>query len=153
MRYYESIDDFMLNRWWKCTSGEISFTRTDLTKGTKKEDWKAWCKIHDSYLEEFGKTDKEKEIQELRQRLAEIECDFVIEDNNFLRNEIRRLEKELLDLMTKGIQGGANRDGLMVQLEKWMGFRLDENEVTVRKFYSIVREFEKEMDAIAKANG
>jgi hypothetical protein len=153
MRYYEGIDDMKLNRWWKCTSGEIKYTRIDLNEGSKKEDWKAWCKIHDEYLEEFGKSDQEKEIQELRKRLADLECDFVIEDNSFLRNEIRRLEKELLDLMTKGIKGGMNRDGLMVQLEKWMGFRLDENDVTVRKFYSIVREFEKEMDAMAKANG
>jgi ribosomal protein L29 len=153
MKYYDSIDTFILNRWWKCTSGEIKYTRIDLNEGSKKGDWKAWCKIHDEYLEEFGASAKEKEIQELRKRLAELECDFVIEDNSFLRNEIRRLEKELLDLMTQSVQGGSNRDGLMVQLEKWMGFRLDENEVTVRKFYSIVREFEKEMDALAKAHG
>tara|TARA_R110002126_G_scaffold93089_5_gene220758 strand:+ start:6846 stop:7253 length:408 start_codon:yes stop_codon:yes gene_type:complete len=132
--------------------GDYSYTRIDLKNGNKKEDWNAWCIIHDSYLDEFGSSQQEKEIFEIRKRLALLECDFVINDDQYLRNQIRRLQNELLELMVNSIEGGSSRDGLIVQLEKWMGFRLDENEISARKFYSVVREFEKEIAMMKKVH-
>ena len=151
--YFTSIDDFMLDRWWKCIDGDLKFTRIDLNDGNEKSDFDAWCKINDSYINEFGLSKELEEITELRMRIANLECDFIIENDQFLRNEIRRLTNELLDIIKKATDGeGLNRNGLMVQLEKWMGFGLPETTTTTKKFYSIVREFEKEQEHIKKAN-
>ena len=61
-RYFNSIDDIILSNWFKCMDGDYSYTRIDLKNGNKKEDWNAWCIIHDSYLDEFGSSQQEKEI-------------------------------------------------------------------------------------------
>ena len=150
MNYYSSIDDIILFNWWEVQKGNHEYCRIDLAVGTKKQDEIAWEKINDSYLAEFGLSNDMLQIIELRKRIALLECDLVIEDNTFLRNEIRRLTKELSDILTK--EGKTDRDGFIVHLEKWLGFRINEKEITARKFYKTVKEFEKEQAAIKKAS-
>jgi hypothetical protein len=140
--YYESIDDILLFNWWKVREGEIKYCRKDLSKGTRQQDEKAYEKINDSYLAEFGFDAEVTRIIEIRQRIAMLQCDFVIEDNQYYRNEIRRLEKELVEILTRD-QNGLSNDVVLIHLEKWMGFRLDEKKITARKFYLIVKEYEK----------
>jgi hypothetical protein len=141
--YFTSIDEISLKKWWLCMDGDIFNCRIDVSiEQTEAEDWEAWCIIHDSYLNEFGLSDEYKQIMEIRKRIALLQCDFIIEENNFLRNEIRRLKNELNETLNKNT--GIDRDGVMIHLEKWMGFRLNESEITARKFYKIVAEFEKE---------
>lgn len=153
MSYFDSIDDFVLARWWKCTDGDLRYTRVNINEGSEANDWEAWCKIHDSYLNEFGISGEAKVVFELRKRIALLQCDLVIENNDFLRNEVRRLTAELLDILNRTSIDGAEltRDGLVIHLEKWIGFRLNEDEMTTRKFYSIVREYEREVIAMKKA--
>ena len=55
-----------------------------------------------------------------------------------------------MDLLTNKSKG--DRDGLVIHLEKWLGFRINEKEITANKFYKIVREFEKEQEAMRKAH-
>ena len=148
--YYDSIKDIILENWWQVQTGNLKYTRKNINIGTKKQDEKAYEKINDSYLEEFGMDKTQKEIIELQRRIAILQCDFVIEEQRFLQNEIKRLQVEILELLTN--TNGQDRDGLVIHLEKWLGFRINEKEITANKFYKIVREFEKEQEQLAKAN-
>jgi len=140
--YYESIDDILLFNWWKIREGDFKYCRIDLEKGSQKKDEEAFIKINDSYLAEFGFDSEVERIIELRRRIAMLQCDFVVEDNQYLRNEIRRLESELKEILTRD-KNGLSNEVVLIHLEKWMGFRLDEKKITARKFYNIVREYEK----------
>jgi len=144
--YYESIDDILLFNWWKVREGDFKYCRKDLSKGTAKQDEEAFIKINDSYLAEFGLDPEVERVIELRQRIAMLQCDFVIEDNQYYRNEIRRLERELTEILTRD-QKGMSNDIILIHLEKWMGFRLDEMKITARKFYNIVKEYERFIEA------
>ena len=86
----------------------------------------------------------------MQRRIAILQCDFVIEESRYLLNEIKSLQKEIMDLLTNKSKG--DRDGLVIHLEKWLGFRINEKEITANKFYKIVREFEKEQEAMRKAH-
>jgi hypothetical protein len=148
--YFDSIKDIILENWWQVQMGNLKYTRKNINIGTKKQDEKAYERINDSYIMEFGIDKTQKEIIELQRRIAILQCDFVIEEQRFLQNEIKRLQKEILALLTN--TNGQDRDGLVIHLEKWLGFRINEKEITANKFYKIVREFEKEQEQLAKAN-
>lgn len=149
-KYYESIQDIILWNWWQVQTGKFAFTRKDLSKGSAKEDEEAYERINDSYLDTFGIDSTQKEIIELQRRIAILECDFVIDESRYLLNEIKSLRQEILGLLTNTSKG--DRDGLVIHLEKWLGFRINEKEITANKFYKIVREFEKEQEAMRKAH-
>ena len=148
--YYDSIKDIILVNWWNVQAGKFEFTRKDIKVGTKKKDELAYERINDSYIDEFGIDKIQLEIMELQRRIAILQCDFVIEEKRFLQNDIRKLQIEILELMTN--RAGGDRDGLVIHLEKWLGFRIDEKKITANKFYKIVREFEKEQEQLKKAH-
>tara|TARA_R110002051_G_C8413769_1_gene450583 strand:+ start:54 stop:518 length:465 start_codon:yes stop_codon:yes gene_type:complete len=150
MKYYNSIDDIILFNWWEIQKGNYEYCRIDIEVGTPKKDEEAHIRINDSYIAEFGISPEMEEIMELRRRIAILECDLVIDDDTFLRNEIRRLTKELNDVLSK--EGKTDRDGFIVHLEKWYGMPIKEREITAKKFYKIVKEFEKEQAQIKKAS-
>lgn len=151
MRYLNKLESITLDRWFKCLDGDYTHTRVDLKAGTEEEDFDAWCVIHDQYLDEFRDTEQTDEITEIRMRIAKLECDYVIDDDNYLRNEIRRLKNELFDIIKRASEGGLSREGLIIQLEKWIGFRLIYEDTSARKFYNVMKQFENELKAQTKA--
>tara|TARA_R110000764_G_scaffold89383_2_gene170854 strand:- start:463 stop:927 length:465 start_codon:yes stop_codon:yes gene_type:complete len=148
--YFNDIKDIILWNWWKVQTGDLKYSRKNVNMGTEKQDIIAYERINDSYIAEFGIDKTQLEIIDIQKRIAILQCDFVIEENRFLINEIERLKKEIFELLNNGNKG--DRDGLVIHLEKWLGFRIDEKKITANKFYKIVREFERENEAVRKAN-
>lgn len=147
--YHNSIDEMILKKWWACMDGDYSNCRIDIEKEqTEQEDWEAWCIIHDSYLAEFGISSDSEQINDLRRQIIILQCEYIIDENNYLRNEIRRLKSELIDILDR--KTGGDREDMLVHLEKWIGFRLNENEITVRKYYKVLSNYEKEIKATSK---
>ena len=100
--YYYDIDEMPLFNWRKCQEKQdYKYTRKDIKKGTEEEDLKAWDIIYDSYLSEFGLGSEYERILEIKTRIAELQCNLVIEDDRFLLNEIKRLERELNDILNR----------------------------------------------------
>jgi len=148
--YFNDIRDIILWNWWKIQEGELNYTRLDINIGTKKEDILAYERINDSYIKEFGIDKIQIEILDIQKRIAILQCDLVIDEDRFVLNEIKRLRKEIVELLTN--ENGGDRDGLIIHLEKWRGFGIDEKKITANKFYKLVREFEKEQEAKSKKN-
>lgn len=147
--YYSDIDEMPLYNWKKCRSGDLRYTRKDIEKGTNKEDQAYWEKTHDTYLEQFGLGSGFIRYLELAIELAEANCEFVISDDRFTLNRIRQLEKEIEDLMNKGDNAGG-MDVAIVYISKWMSSMVNEREVTVKMFYTMLHEYEKEAKELAK---
>jgi hypothetical protein len=142
MNYYTSIDDIILFNWWKIREGDYRYCRKDIEIGTLERDEEAFIQINDSYINEFGISADMQRTIELRTQIAMLQCDYVLEDNNYYRNQIRKLQQELHDFLNRD-QGGHDNETILLHLERWMGFRLNEYEITARKFYKIVGEYER----------
>lgn len=143
MRYYKDIEDILLYNWWKVREGKLEYCRINHLEGDSKQDLEAYIQINDSYIKEFGIGLEMQRVIELRTQILSLQCDYVLNDDNYLRNEIRKLQKELDEILNKN-QGGHDNDTILIYLEKWMGFRLDEKQITAKKFYKIVKQYEKE---------
>lgn len=147
--YYQDIDEMPLYNWRKCRAGKLKYTRKDLEVGKKKYDKKYWEKVHDTYLDQFGLGSGFIRYLELAIELAEANCDFVITDDRFTLNRIRELEREIEDLIKRGEEGGG-MDVAVVYVSKWMNTMVNEREVTVKMFYTMLQEYEKEAKERAK---
>lgn len=149
--YYEDIEDFPLYNWRKIQEKSlIVFARRDVKHGTAKEDKENWVKIQDSFLAEFGLTKDYQRIIELQIEIAELECDLVIDDDNFLKNRIKQLNREIEELRAQGV--GSDMDDTIHYIETWRKIEVDEKKTSVRKFFKLLRTYKRESDERKKAN-
>lgn len=149
--YYDNIDEISIFNWRRCLEEQLfEFCRIDPSEKDEKNDERAWDVIYDTFLKEFGLGKDYKRILELQLEISELQCDFVIEDNNFMRNLIRRLERELQELMEKPVEN--DMDATITILKKWLGFPIDQKKVTIREFYKDLRMYEKECEQLKNAS-
>lgn len=139
-----------LYNWRKCQEREeLQYCRKDLEVGSDKEDAEAWDVVYDTFLGEFGLGKDYERILEIQIELAELRCDFIIEDDPFLKNMIKRLEHELQELMDRPVEN--DMDAVIIHIENWRKIEVNEHTTTVRKFYKLLREYQKEAERMKKA--
>lgn len=142
-RYFSSIEDMLMFNWRRCLEhSELIYCRKDLEDGTVNEDEKSYELIYDSYIKEFGIGKDYEILLELKREKALLECDFVLTDDRFLLNRIRQIEFELEDLAED--KKGMDMDTVIIHLEKWRGFEINERTITVRKFYKLLDAYRKD---------
>ena len=147
--YYTHIEDLPLRNWRKITEkGDLTYTRIEGKEGTKKEDFKHAEILQDSFLEEFGFSAEQLRVFELQADIALLECDLVITDNNFLKNKIKRLKRELEELQSRN---GSDFDEVIHYIEVWRGIEVNEYTMTTRKFFKLLNTYKKEVEKNKKA--
>ena len=143
--YHINIDEITVYNWRKCQAGDLTFTRIG-EAGTIEGDILAWELIMDSYYERFGLGKDFERVLELRKEIAIMECDFVIDNDNFILNHIRRLQAELNDILNKPSDGDLST--ALIHITKWLGSAVRERETTVLELYTMLGEMKKESDLI-----
>lgn len=148
-QYYSGIDEMPLFNWRKCQEkGDYKYARISIENGSDLLDEFSWKIIYDTYLEEFGFTSTYVRIMELQHEIAELQCDFIIQDRRFILNKIKMLEGELSELVERPNE--SDMDQAITYISKWLGFRINPKETTVREFFKYVRDYEKEVEAMKK---
>ena len=140
-KYYDNIEDFPLWNWRKCHKDLLEYTRQNIDDGTKNEDVQAWKNIRQSYLDEFGLTPDFEHLLNLTEELALLQCDYVINDDRFLLNKIRRVEAEILAIIGRTPENDT--DSILIHLSKWMGQMLNDKIITVKMFHKMLKEYGK----------
>lgn len=143
MNYYVSIDEFPLWNWRQCVEGLLNYTRINPKKGKDKNDLLAWEKLFDQNIERFGLAGDHERIIELKLELANLQCDYCIENSPFLLNRIKVLQADIKDILERA-QEGATIDECLMALSKWMGFRLDQKVITVVEFNTYLKAYQAE---------
>lgn len=142
--YLVNIDECFVYNWRKCQEGDLSYTRKDRNKGTEEEDIKAFELIQDSYYDVFGLGKQYLEVLELKKDIALAECELVITSDNFIKNEIKRLKRELNNILTQS--EGGDLSETLVHVSKWMGSQVKEKETTVLELYKMLEVMRKEAE-------
>lgn len=145
MNYYNHIDELPLYNWLKISEGKIEYSRKEIDKGNEKNDLIYSEKLKDTYFEEFGLSNDLIRLIELQKELAEARLEWIITENNFIKNKISMLEIEIEDLLSNKNNDG-DIDESIISLSKWIGYRIDVRVVTVKEFYKMVKLFKKEIE-------
>jgi len=101
----------------------------------------AWQSIYDEYLKDFGLNDKMERVLELERQIGLLLCDLWIEDNKFLRNKIRILQKKLdreKSLTEDDGESGSTYERQTVMIEKWLQSSIDTKEISARKYFTYI---------------
>lgn len=140
-QYYSGIDEIPLYNWDKCLNGEIQYVRKE-KKGNKKEDIENWIKIYDEYLREFGLSKLHKKLLEAIKEKALHECDYVITGDKFKLTLIEMSESKLKQMIEIN-KVGITTEQTMIHVSKWVGYRINPREITVKEYFYLLKEFER----------
>ncbi len=151
MNYYNDIGDLPLYNWIKINEGELKYCRINIMEGSEKNDLKYSDIIKDTNYEEFGLHKDHSRLLELYLNLSECRLDWVISGDNFIKNKIKRLEREIETLFERMQEKGSGDIGeTIILMSKWIGHRIDTKITTVKEFRNMISLFKKEIEAKTK---
>jgi hypothetical protein len=136
MRFYETIEDFPIKNWFKCIeTQDYSYTlyeRKELTDDEKNQCKDKFAQLYAEYIDRYGINDELKEIIRVQNEILITKIDSKLNNDESLQNIVEILEIELKDLLSVKT---TKSNTIKVTIEKWLGFRLNEKEVTVTEYY------------------
>ena len=147
MDYYKKIDDLPVwNFWQVIEDNEFGYllkleNYEEIPEYDIEQLAKVWDDLDYQYFKYFGIDEKyyDKLIQEKKILLLEIEA--IIEKSTFAIVRLRQEKRFLKEMSEEGAKI-KNLD-MLVSVEKFMGFSLNPKEISVKKFYSYVKNMVK----------
>lgn len=135
MKYYQSIEDMPIYNWFKVNNGDFRFM---LVKHSIKYDFdkakEAFDKLYSEYIDTFGISESYLKVIELKKNISVLKIEMALTGDRFLKNFIRMSEIELNDINSRTNKTNVNE--VKVHLEKYLGFRLNEKETSVKEYYT-----------------
>ncbi len=166
-KYYRNLDELPLWNWIKLfTEKDYKYLIKDVEYSIftiKPKDFEdlnnIWQKIYDEYVDNFGFTKKYKRVLELQRKIAILKCNMYINDNSFIRNEIRIKEQQLKKENSKNVvdEDGNDYNKQLILIEKWLGSSLDMKQLSTKKYFTYLEIIQDESERIkmktAERNG
>jgi len=146
-----ALDEVTLWEYRKALSGDLTKLRRNEDKGTEEEDERAFEAVYDDYLKRFGLGDKYERYAELQMELIDAYTDYIENDNEFARNLINRLEREMEQLTTDS--RGGDMDDAIIIVSKWLGTYINEREWIAKDFFKALDNCIKENEQIRQKHG
>lgn len=139
MKLYTDISDFPIYNWFKCIdTKDYSWCMVERKECDKKELQEcelAFSDMYAQYLDTFGVSDELQAILRLQSQITVHKIDYVLTGDATHEVFIDIKEIELAKLMeVKEVKGNSAK----VAIEKYLGFRLNEKEVSVKEYYEYI---------------
>jgi hypothetical protein len=131
-----------LFNWIKCTSNDLKFVRKD-KKGTEQEDIKAWERIYDSYIAEYGLNEVYKKLLNAMKKKALLEVDYILTRERFKLTEIE-MQIANLDAMMMNGGNGMTIEQSLIHLSKWLGSWVNAKDISTKEYFNLMSEYGKE---------
>ncbi len=157
-KYFNELDDLPLWNWiklyaekdYKYLIKSSDYAILAINDNINEELDIVWRKILDEYIDNFGFTKKYKRVLELERKIAILKCNMYINNNNFLKNEIRIKEKELQKENSKNIvdKDGNDYNKQVILIEKWLGSSLDIKTLSTKKYFTYLELIQDESEKI-----
>lgn len=136
MKLYESIEDMPVYNWFKCVENkDYKYCLVDIKK--YKDAYLLKCtecfsKLYAEYIDTFGISKQLEDILNIQNQIAVYKINIALgkkSDKTFLSIKETELKEKL---EAKQVKTNTTK----VIIEKYLGFRLNEKEVTVKDYYN-----------------
>lgn len=142
---YNSIEDLPIYNWRKINQlNDLTYllkVRRAVSGKEVEQLQKIWQNIFDEFIDTFGVPEYMKEVLTLRRDIECMKVEMYIERDRTLSAIIQVKEDELKALI--GNDKIDNVNETTAHIEKYLGFQIDENKVSVKKYYTYVKMLEK----------
>lgn len=135
-KYFNSIDEMPIHNYLKVVDGNLNFLV--VKRGILGDPIKAFEDIQRQLVDRFGISENFSEILELRREICQLQCDVAITGDRFHNTFIRIKESELEQLLA--VKGATNEE-LKTIIEKWLGFKLNLQQITISEWFSYLKQF------------
>jgi len=154
IQYYKSIDELPIRNWFKIQDTD------DITWMLKKKYSvnakqlavlaKAFADCQAQYIDTFGLSDNYRKILTLKWEIAVLRSELVMQGKrtNQVYIDLKTLDLKVILTESKASETGS----VKVMIEKHMGFKLNENEVTVKEFYEYLNDLKRTVEQQIAAN-
>jgi len=133
MKLYNSIEEMPVYNWFKCIDlKDYSYCAIDKINVDLEKCKEAFSNLYNEFLDTFGINESLKQVIELQNEITILKIDKVLTENNSLQTFIELKQIELDELIN--VKSEKTKT-YKVEIEKFLGFRLNEKEVTVKEYY------------------
>lgn len=143
---FNSIEDLPIYNWQKVNqTSDLTYllkVRRPISGKESEQLKNIWQNIFDEFIDTFDVPEYMKTILSLRRDIECLRVDMYIEKDRTLSAIIQVKELELKNLL--GNDKIDNVNETTAHIEKYLGFRIDENICSVKKYYTYVKMIEKE---------
>ncbi len=139
--HYDSLDApiFVWNKVHETSDlSWLLVSRQPIVKPVRDILEKAWEKIYDEYLKEFGFSDQFLVIKEKEIEVAQLKLEYILTGNRTLLTWIAIGEDELTAM--KGDVGRGDFMQSQIAIENKFKFQINEMTTSIRKFYSYLKQ-------------
>jgi len=137
---YTSIEDMPIYNWFKCIDTKdysyCSSERKNITEDVLKECEIAFNTCYDEFIYTFGISPELAEIIRIKNKILMLKIDIALTGDKSLENFI---EIEEIQLNERLEVKQTKTNTYKVAIEKYLGFRLNEKEVTVKEYYEYLQ--------------
>lgn len=142
-KYFLEIDEIPLRNYRKALEDHsYEYLRRDVDEGNEVDDNTAWLAVSDDYIKVFGLGEKYEEYLDLQIQLIELNCDFVINSDRFLLNQIEMVQHDMSKIMSG--DGSGKLDDAITFVMRVMKTVIDENKITAKAFFKLLDSCVKE---------
>lgn len=136
LELYTDIADFPIFNWFKCIDTKdysyAMINRKECNAHQLNECMEAFSDLYCQYVDMFGISEHLQEIINLQNQILVHKIDMALTNDRSINMFIKIKEIELNDLLNVK-QSKVNTS--KIAIEKYLGFRLNEKEVTVKEYY------------------
>lgn len=135
--YYTSIENLPIYNWFAIQKSNDVISLLKVQRVVNEDERKELTQVFEfiwrEFVDAFGVSDTMRSVLELRRDILVETCDMYLNNDRsrltFINIKKKELEKILNTQETKGI------DNTKGYVEKYLGFRLNSKEVTVKEYY------------------
>jgi hypothetical protein len=143
-RYYKSIEELPVLNWWKLhEENDFKWLLKEPNKKVNRYARKIFKAVKSEFINTFGVDRKYEQYLNKVWELELIKINIALSGDRSKEIFADILQVEIEDLLNEK-ELDIHNNGV-VQIEKYMGFKLNTKETTTYEFYSYVKEIEKQL--------
>ena len=137
-KYYTSIDEMPIYNWFKLNeTNDLSYVLVDRSKKFKQDEAeKSLAALQKEYIDVFGINESFKQVLETKAYISSLIIDKEVSGDQFIQNFINIAIQDLEAIAKESEKVDVKE--IKVHTEKYLGFRLNDKEITVREYYTYV---------------
>lgn len=158
--FYNGLDELPLYNWinihkkksLKYIIKNIDYDQFEIKEDDEQIIGEKWTILYDEYIDGYGLNKKYLRVLELERRIAVLQCERWINDNPFLKNEIKINKRKLIKEQTNNTIDNSGNDFIkqIVIIEKWLNSTIDIDKLNTKKYLTYIQMIEAEAERIEK---
>lgn len=140
-KYYSKLSEMPLINFQECLNGNYGHIKKRETETYTVSDFKAWLLIYDLFLQKYDGKNLNTKYNILKSLLS-LKAAYIESGDPFLLTQIKIKESELPLVQEKNQEIDFIEN--LVELSKFMGYRLDIKTETVDTYFAIIKRYERE---------